>query len=54
MLGFVRVGSVQVSESISWVEVISKWLQISPESTIEKVLFKSVIWEFLPTGSVTE
>ena len=41
MLGIARVGYDKVSESISWVKVNSKWLQISPESTIEKVFLTS-------------
>ena len=46
MLGIARVRSDQVSESISWVKVNSKWLQISPESTIEKVFLTSYMGVF--------
>ena len=43
MLGIVRVGYDQVSESISWVKVISKWLKISSEGYLASRGFQSYI-----------
>ena len=50
MLGIIIVGYHQVSESISWVKVISKWLQISPESIILKVFLTSHMLGIVTVG----
>ena len=51
MLTMVRVGSDQVSESISWVKVNSKGLKISPESTILRAFLTSHMLTMVRVGS---